>query len=1263
MKAQNLVNRADLLQWAGTVTADAELPRLVRRLILEAGRGVVQLSIPAGEGIRAGDWDGTLRTSEEAPYIPLGLSVWELSVDKSPGAKADRDIKKRDKTPDGSPTNTCTYVEAILRPWTKRHIWAQENTAEGKWKEVRALGVDDIDTWLESAPVTHAWISQLLGRNPYGLRPVDLWWNAWSAATTPTLGPSFILAGRAKEQEKLIARLRGPAQATTITGGSPEEMQSFVAAVMLQAEAAGDDRLKARAAFVDDLATWRELLARPNPLILIAASEGTRAEPLPASTVHHIVIPLADATAADIEIPPLDPTEAMAVLKNSGVEDQKADSLARFARRSLLAMRREIANKPELHQPRWARPPIDRSTRSLLLAGRWNEGRESDKDFLSALSGMAYDDLRETAEGLSSESGPFIGHVDVTWALVSAHDSWRLLASRLRADDLGRLGPAVKEILGEIDPGLELPKDERWRASIEGKIPKFSSELRKGLASTLALLGVYGDRVDAGSGMNGLNWVSVAVRQLLDRANADSTCKLWISLSGLLPLLAEAAPDEFLAHVDKSLEGQAPLLSGLFEAESSGSIGGSAPHTGLLWALETTAWSGPHFGRSVYLLGRLAEIDPGGRLSNRPAASLATIFNPWHPDNSVDVTRRLNVLDALRKRHPGVAWELMLTMLPQAYGVHFPSHEPAFQSWKPDKITVTYGEYFLVVTEVVRRTVEDAGTNVVRWVTLIENISNLNPADRETVLNALQQHVVNDDFTDEDQSKLWEALRSMTAKHREFSDAEWALPSQELEKIDRIQSLVQPNAPSERHVWLFQDYTPPMPGHSITADFQAYEAAVEESRKNAALDIDESEGYGALRQLAREATQAWWVGVAIADATEVKYERELMSFLGAADPVDSELGASYAARRFNQNGWPWLEELLERMPSLTSAQRAILLLQTRDYPKSWQRADELSEEIAQELWRRFSVYGLGGFPHTAYACERLMNVGRNAAALGLIEIYISREGAAVEQLLERAASALEALLHTDDPEIRILRQYDFERLFDLFYEYEAAIGWERIGQLEWQYLPALGYNANPRMLGQLLARDPNFFVEVVSVVYRPASAEGRPQPTEEEERKATNAYRLLDNWAVPPGAQDDGHIDRTALSDWMSLAMRGLQEADRSDVGAQTIGRVLATAPSDPDGSWPSQAIRDLFEELGSEQLEYGFYLGVLNGRGVTSRSLEAGGTQERSLAARYRNDAEQCEDQWPRTAALLRSLADYYDRDARGEDNSAERFRRGLHE
>ena len=1263
MNAPNLVNRHDLLQWADTVAASSELPRLVRRLVLETGRGIAQLTLPAGEGVRAGDWDGTLRTTEAAPYIPLGLSVWEVSVEKSPGTKADKDYSKRDNTPDGSSTEDCTYIEVILRPWTKRQAWARERTAEGKWKEVRSFGVDDIETWLENAPVTHAWISHVLGRNPYGLRPVDLWWNAWSAATTTVLKPTFILAGRTEAQEQLLARLKGSPQVTTIKGGSLEELQAFIAAAMLQAESAEDnEHLNARAAFVDDLGTWRELLARPNPLILIAASDQIRTEPLPAASPHHIVILLADASSADIEIAPLDPSETAASLKEAGVDDQKADRLARLARRSLLAMRREIAVKPELHQPTWARPPIDRSLRSMLLVGRWHKGREGDKEVLTTLSGRQYDDLQEAASRLSAEADPVVGQIDAVWALVSAYDAWSLLAGRLQADDLQRFGPIAQEVLGEVDPSLGLPKSDRWwRASIEGKVHQYSPDLRKGVASTLALLSVHGDRVDAGSGMNGGNWASLAVRKLLDDANADQTCNLWISLTGLLPHLAEAAPDEFLACVERGLEDDPPLLLGLFKAEVDSSIGGSAPHTGMLWALEAVAWSGPHFGRSVDLLARFAEIDPGGRLSNRPAASLSTIFKPWHPDNSVDVSRRLKVLDALRRRHSQVAWNLMLTMLPEMHGVHFPSYEPNFRNWKPPRVTVSYGEYFQVVTGVVTRLVEDARDDLDRWIKLVEQFPNLTPQDRQTVLDALQRRIGSGDFSEDDKAKLWESLRSVTAQHRKYSDTEWALQEEELKKLDRVQALVQPSAPIELGAWLFQDYHPPLPGHSVTADFQEYQTALEESRKEVAARIDESEGYDALRLLAVRAIHASWVGIAIADATDAKYEDDLLLLIGSEDAVDAELGASFAARSFTQHGWPWLEGLLESRTSLTPAQRAILLLQTHDFPKSWQRADELGEEIARQFWNRFQIYGLGDFTHIAYTAGRLMKVDRNAAALGLVEIYLEREGVDRERLAGVAVAGLEALLHGDDSEIGILRQYDFERLFNLFYEYETSIGWERIARLEWQYLPALGYDANPRMLGRLLARDPSFFVDLISVVYRQASAEDPPQPSPEAERKAINGYRLLDDWSISPGMGDDGHLDSRLLSNWISHALQGLEEADRRDVGARAIGRVLAKAPSDPDGTWPCIEIRDLFQEMRSEKLEAGFYTAVLNNRGATTRSLDAGGAPERALAADYREKAENFNDEWPRTAALLRSLAENYERDARGEDNSAERFRSGL--
>jgi hypothetical protein len=208
MPRPGLIDQQELLRWANTVSARSDFPRLIRRLILETGRGVVQLGFPAGEGVSAGSWDGTVRSTEATAFIPLGLSLWELSVEKSVGRKADADYNKRTATPDGSPTTECTYVAASIRRWRERQDWARTHAADGRWKTVRAYGVDDIETWLDTAPVTHAWISERLGHAPHGLVPADTWWEDWSQATTPVIPFELVLAG--EEREPRLRQLSKP---------------------------------------------------------------------------------------------------------------------------------------------------------------------------------------------------------------------------------------------------------------------------------------------------------------------------------------------------------------------------------------------------------------------------------------------------------------------------------------------------------------------------------------------------------------------------------------------------------------------------------------------------------------------------------------------------------------------------------------------------------------------------------------------------------------------------------------------------------------------------------------------------------------------------------------------------------------------------------------------------------------------------------------------------------------------------------------------
>jgi transposase len=83
----------------------------------------------------------------------------------------------------------------------------------------------------------------------------------------------------------------------------------------------------------------------------------------------------------------------------------------------------------------------------------------------------------------------------------------------------------------------------------------------------------------------GQAWVTRIVRRLFEHAR---DWQLWASLAGHLPLLAEAAPEAFLAAVERGLVSEPPMLVNLFTDAQHYPME-SSPHTGLLWALELLA--------------------------------------------------------------------------------------------------------------------------------------------------------------------------------------------------------------------------------------------------------------------------------------------------------------------------------------------------------------------------------------------------------------------------------------------------------------------------------------------------------------------------------------------------------------------------------------------------------------------------------------------------------------------------------------------------
>jgi hypothetical protein len=107
---------------------------------------------------------------------------------------------------------------------------------------------------------------------------------------------------------------------------------------------------------------------------------------------------------------------------------------------------------------------------------------------------------------------------------------------------------------------------------------------------------------------------------------------------------------------------------------------------------------------------------------------------------------------------------------------------------------------------------------------------------------------------------------------------------------------------------------------------------------------------------------------------------------------------------------------------------------------------------------------------------------------------------------------------------------------------------------------------------------------------------------------------------------------------------RGLEQIKRLEVGDIHIGRVLAHAGPDQDGTWPLRAVRDAIQRVASGELEDGFSTEIVNRRGVTNRGLLDGGEQERAQARSWSEKADAIRDSGPRVAATLDRVAQSYE-------------------
>jgi len=1248
------INTTDLKNWASRRDCQGYLPLVIRRLIRATVTDISHIIFPAGDSIVYPSWDGILVIPQGTEYLPEGCSGWEISSEKNIKKKADKDYQKRKENPLGINPSETTFIFVTPRIWPGKNKWCEEKKREGFWKDVRVYDARILEEWLEQAPAVNAWLARHLGIYPEGVIALEDWWNEWSAITDPSLTPKLVLAGRDGQVEWVRKWLNSPPSSIAVQLATGEEAVAFLAAVINTLPESEREFYLSRSLVVENSESFRHInVTGRSGLLLIPRFEEIEGSSLAVQKGHHVYVPLCPdnkVITEKIVLPRLGRDAFISAIKEMGLSEEVAQKYSRDTGRSLTILRRQLIKIK--NQPEWAKVDSARDIIPALLTGRWTESKEADRGIISELAGEPYDSFTKKLSTWLHKSDSPILKIGEWWRLVSPMDAWFALASFLTGDDLQQFRSIVLKVLGSINPALDLEPEKRWMSSVYGKEPPYSGTLREGIAQTLVLIAVFGDNAKISVSTTAQTWVDNVVRELL----RDADWKLWHSLSDVLPLIAEASPSSFLDAVESSLSRDKPPLMGMF-SETEDSLTSSSAHPSLLWALEGLAWSPQLLGRVTLILGKLARLDPGGTLSNRPANSLRTIFLLWRPHTYASLEKRLEVIDTLIDRESEIGWELLITLMPRSHDSCSPTHKPRWRQFsEKTENTITIAEHWESIKAITNRLLANIGDDGLRWAKMLENVSSLPREQRQRTIEQLSSCV---DKISNGRSEVWNNLRKILSHHRSFPDANWALPEQELKAIERIYLWLEPQDIISRFCWLFDEQWPNLP-EGKKRDYKKAEQIVAQCRLEAVKTIKREHGLERLIKLAEQTKNPGLVGIAVAQADiSSEEEQKLFSLLEEKDKKRVSFVQNYIFRRSPKEGDEWISTLVEiaRSQQWPVAKTVKLFVAFPQKRIVWDLFKSFDEKVQKSYWRQCAV-GLFNLPvkDKIYALKQLLHVKRHFTALCNAALFVKEIPAdLIAELLQKAATE-------ESKEDFHVQPYDIERLFEAL-DKSADIKEEEIARLEWLYLPILaGVSSGrpPKMLHKELSNNPELFAELIKYIYKPRNENKK----EEEEqlsqellkRRAHFAWELLHSWKTVPGSDNSGQINYEKLKAWVNKARELCKKLDRKEVGDTHIGRVLAHAKSEEEGVWPPEAVCKIIDKIQSHKLNSGFSVEIYNKRGTVAKSPFEGGQQERALAEQFRQYADKWAIRYPRTSAILRKTAQRYENEAKREDEEAEK-------
>ncbi len=1267
----------DIERWVShNILARSRLAVFLRMLVHSTGRGLTKVDFPGNDDAERPGWDGFVDASEGSPCVPSGKSGWEFGTTEDSRTKAERDFEKSVKACDNKKERAeITFVFVTPRRWAGKSAWIKAKKVKGLWKDVRAYDACDLEQWLEQSLPAQAWFANETHIPAQHVRSLDKCWADWASVSTPQLTGTLFSSAIDATKRAMQARLAKPAdRPIQIAADSAEEALAFLS--QLLSERGGEElaTYRDRVLVFDKPGILPRLAAGAKVFIAVAFTREVERELAPyAKSMHSFVIYPRNASSTTPEII-LEPANYETF--NKGLEEmgKSRDEIARLANasgRSLTVLRRRLSTVPAVQTPEWAAD--DQKAASLvpfMLVGAWNCQNETDKLGLSLIAGeRPYDELEQECQRFAQLNDAPIWSAGAFRGVVSKTDLLYAIARVVTPADLSRYFSVASMVLGEDDPSLDLPEDQRWAASIHGKRREFSSVFREGISETLVLLAVQGGQLF--NNRIGVDTEVEVIRLVRDLLPTPLTTRILESNDRDLPTYAEAAPDEFLSILERDLRLENPAVFGLLRPVNAGVFGSSPSRTGLLWALEGLSWSPVTLPRTVNILAKLSQVQINDNWVNKPINSLKSIFRSWMPQTAANHKQRVDIIKKLAATLPDVAWQLCIAQFGAHHETGDYSHKPR---WRPDGFGfgepfATWGPINSFASEMVEMALTWQEYSLEKLCDLVDRLHGISELDQARVWSLVEVWAKTR-ASDTEKAMMREKIRVTTLSARAAKQAKRAGRTTNLATAGAVAyAALEPSDLLNKYAWLFRDGWIEESADEIEEidkiDFNRREERINNLRKDALQQILKHRGLAGVLELSERGNASWAIGILLASMLLSEQElRELLRMAitpilegkeGGHSRKNLIRGAMRAVAEDNKR-----EAILRGVAAELDNEKTAQLFILAPFGKgTWNLVDTFCEAVQTKYWMDVTPEWLHDKDaEIKEAVERLLKSKRPRAAFSCIQDQPTRLDV---EILFRLLSDM-AQSEEDAAGQYGLESYYVEKAFKHLNS-SSTLALEQIAGLEFLYLGVLARPWERQEsygipnLERYIEAHPELFVQAITWTYKRKGGATDPAeyqvPPERVKTMAERGYKLLEAIERTPGHDDLGELRANRLAKWISIVRQSCAELDRVEVADICIGKVLSKCPVGKDGVWPCEQVRDVMEDIQSEELMNGARIGIYNARGAHWRG--EGGGQERDLADKYRRWSEALQVSHPFVASkLLMGLVETYHHDAAREDTAA---------